>query len=409
MFSLSKDATAAALDFSEWILLIFGLILCLGIVGEYVNKKWWTDRERLWQICVIVGVLGELLADGSIFLFSHRLQLLEGADIQQLNTKAAAALTDSNDAIKKAKGAVDESSTAKDESEKAKTLAGQASALANGARRNVASLGSEVASVKSQSGDLSVKLTDANRKADEELKARIQLESQLINVEICSAPRILPYWSTGGKTSIDPLKAMAGATVFIEFVADNEARRAAVNIANTLSAAKWDVRPLRMVETSKDGVDIQPYNPPLGELGFGGWQRAREVADVLIDFLHSYNWQAQQGWAVGADGHPLRDDNVMPPGSVRIQVGLYPPVVFVPPPGAKEISDALSNFRESWVKEREESERKLREMREKRLESIPPERRQAVAALEKEFEERNKKALNRYTNPCRDFFSPLPN
>jgi hypothetical protein len=53
----------------------------------------------------------------------------------------------------------------------------------------------------------------------------------------------------------------------------------------------------------------------------------------------------------------------------------------------------------------EESERKLREMRNKRLESLPPNQRQAAEAMEKEFEERNRKALSRYTNPCRDFFS----
>ena len=47
-------------------------------------------------------------------------------------------------------------------------------------------------------------------------------------------------------------------------------------------------------------------------------------------------------------GHLLRDDSVLPPGSLRIQVGLYPPVIYIPPPGAAELSRALTEFETKW-------------------------------------------------------------
>lgn len=94
MFWMSKESSSVALDTSEWLLLIFGALLGIGIIGEYAQRKWWKDRIRYWQICVIVGVLGELLSDGSIFLFSRRLQRLEGAELTDLSNKARNALND---------------------------------------------------------------------------------------------------------------------------------------------------------------------------------------------------------------------------------------------------------------------------------------------------------------------------
>ena len=403
---LSKDEAAIWLNISEASLVVFGAILTLGIIGEYREHERW-----LWKSLVIIGVSGELIGDGGVLVFSHRLQQIEGYEISQLDIRSTAALHNANAAIRKAKAASDEANSAKLESGNAKDLAGQASTLATNARKHVASLGTDVAAVKERANDLTAKLVEANRKVDEELDARVKLEAQLINVEVCNAPRVIPSWSANGKTSVDPLKPLAGAVVFIEFVADNEARRAAWNIAGTLVAAKWDVRPLKVVNELKDGVDVQPYQgshqgsmrADIGEV----W-KADDIADVLVDFLHSYNWQVQRGWPTDSMGKMIRDDKVLPPGSIRIQVGLYPAVIYIPPPGATELSVALAKSREETEKAEEESRRRMEEQIRRSFDSLPPDQRKIAEQRAKEFEENRKKLMSRYTNPCRSFLTWSP-
>jgi hypothetical protein len=88
-FSLSKSAISSALNISEIVLLIFGVVLVAGLVGEYrdVWKRW----LRVFEMLVIIGVAGELLADGGIFLFSKRLQTISEEEIAQVNQSAAGA------------------------------------------------------------------------------------------------------------------------------------------------------------------------------------------------------------------------------------------------------------------------------------------------------------------------------
>ncbi len=81
--SLSKSATVAALDASEIALLAFGVALVVGIVGESRSKR------KVFEWLVILGVAGELIADGGIFVFSRSLQTLEGYEIARLTQEAA--------------------------------------------------------------------------------------------------------------------------------------------------------------------------------------------------------------------------------------------------------------------------------------------------------------------------------
>ena len=66
---------------SEITLLVFGLLLVVGLVGEYSEASRWKTYVRWFPIMVIVGVAGELLADGAIFVFSERLQTIEVAEV----------------------------------------------------------------------------------------------------------------------------------------------------------------------------------------------------------------------------------------------------------------------------------------------------------------------------------------
>jgi len=81
LFSLSKSWVSALLDWAEGSLVAFGAILALGIIGEYSKSDKWKGRKRMFEIMVIVGVAGELFADGGIFLFSRNLQTRSDSEL----------------------------------------------------------------------------------------------------------------------------------------------------------------------------------------------------------------------------------------------------------------------------------------------------------------------------------------
>lgn len=374
-------------------------LVTLACVGEYIaNFKFWftggdkDKKERLSKrstLLLIACLSFELIC---LVKTNH----LSGKIIGALDDKAESASEKSGQAILNANSAIATAQVAKDTSSAAESLA-------QGARHDVEVVGKDLDSAKERVYALSGNLTEANRKADEELQARVKLEAQLINVEVCNSPRVILSWSTNGKTSVDQLKPLAGRTVFIEFLADNEARRAALNIAGTLTSAKWDVRPLKVVDGIEDGVVVQPYVAAASGEGIENEWRAGEVADALIDFLHSYNWQVRRGWPTDATGHLIRDDSILPPGSVRIQVGLYPAVMYVPPPGAAGISQALAELEKQVERARVESQRITQEARRKMLESLPPERRKLMEQRAEEFDRDSEKMMSRYSNPCQSF------
>ena len=91
---MSKSATTGLLTASELALLVFGIVLVAGLVGEFFadHKKSeyprFKKRKRLFEVLVIVGVMGELIADGGIFAFSAHLQTIAGLEVAQLNREA---------------------------------------------------------------------------------------------------------------------------------------------------------------------------------------------------------------------------------------------------------------------------------------------------------------------------------
>jgi hypothetical protein len=97
---------------------------------------------------------------------------------------------------------------------------------------------------------------------------------------------------------------------FIEVAPDAEARRAALNIAiQTLVDAQWNVqKPLSLVDGLADGVSVQPSvptftGPAKGEIpNMSPYWHASDVAEKLLDFLHSYNWQSGEKMADRSTG-----------------------------------------------------------------------------------------------------------
>jgi hypothetical protein len=89
--SLSKDVTSLALNAAEVALLLFGALLVLGLVGEYSESVRWKRYVKIFELFVILGVAGELVADGAIFLLSSHLQTLSDGEVARLNVDAESA------------------------------------------------------------------------------------------------------------------------------------------------------------------------------------------------------------------------------------------------------------------------------------------------------------------------------
>jgi hypothetical protein len=97
--ALSKSATTSALHISELVVLIFGLLLVCGLIGELSKSEEWS---RAFGMMVVIGVAGELFGDGGIFVFTERLQALSDAEVATLNREAADARKAASEANERA-------------------------------------------------------------------------------------------------------------------------------------------------------------------------------------------------------------------------------------------------------------------------------------------------------------------
>lgn len=101
--SLSKSATITGLNASEWGLLIAGLVLLAGIIGEYKLPSWHHLLKR-FEALVLIGVLFELLFDGGIFFFTSHLQMILDAESAGLSHATASARQAAAEASRTANG-----------------------------------------------------------------------------------------------------------------------------------------------------------------------------------------------------------------------------------------------------------------------------------------------------------------
>lgn len=165
-FFLSKSATSSALDWSELTLFVFGIVLVIGLIGDHKTPDPHSRRMKLFEIFVIVGVAGELLADGGVFLFSHQLQVISDSEIAAANRKAADAGTSAT--------------TAHEEAEAAKDAAGKAQQRAGAVAKQTDGLNRNFQATKTQLMAVDVK--------------RAESEKSLIDLAVCNAPRVMPSW-----------------------------------------------------------------------------------------------------------------------------------------------------------------------------------------------------------------------
>jgi hypothetical protein len=98
--TLSKSATTTALDVSEVLLLVFGAVLTTGVLGEYKKfPRLLRASVATFELMVVIGIAGELLADGAIFVFSRHLQTLSEGEYATLNSEASGARREANTAL----------------------------------------------------------------------------------------------------------------------------------------------------------------------------------------------------------------------------------------------------------------------------------------------------------------------
>jgi len=334
----------------------------------------------LWL--VIVGITGEGLFEMATSWTDGMLQDF-GNTMLEITTEQAGSAAKS---AKTAKLAADRATASADE---ANTVAGKAL-------------------------DKSKEATDAAGKAQEKVetvgKRAEEINVGLRNLALCNAPRVISPWSVsnGGfpqsptKSYVDPLRPMAKQKFFIEVVPDAEARRAALHIQRALVDANWDMlRPPRFVDGLADGVSVQPYvnprNSPPNRPNLSVEWSASGAAYKLVDFLHTYNWRAEFGFPTDSQGKLIHDETVLPAGAIRIQVGLYPPAVFINPPGEKEWTSAL-----------EESTRQQEKARAEYMRGVEKTMAPELIKKYEEQEARMKAEFKRMTSngPCQDFPEP---
>jgi len=231
--SWSKSTLETALHISEGLLLLAGLVLLIGIWGEYRKGERWKKWLTIFQIMVIAGIGAELFADAGVFLFSESLQRLEGADIQALDNKAREAGDRAADAIGKSKIAVNRaeaadntSKEAADESAKAERSAVSALDLAKGARQEADSFEKDIVSAKKQAAEAESHLEEARKRAAETAAELDRVKS----------PRSL----TNVPELVETLKPFRGTEfMFASVYGDNESLQFLKQIGSVLEQAGW--------------------------------------------------------------------------------------------------------------------------------------------------------------------------
>jgi hypothetical protein len=110
LISFSKPATETALDASEILILLCGLILAIGAVGEYIEEhgtlpgwmKWSRRPKMVFVWMVALSLVGEFVGDAGVFVFSGHLQTINDGEYAALNKEAGTARRDAGNANKEA-------------------------------------------------------------------------------------------------------------------------------------------------------------------------------------------------------------------------------------------------------------------------------------------------------------------
>ena len=357
-------------------------------------------------IMVVAGIAGELL-------FETRTFILEDRGTETLSTEVGRAKQSANDAAvaarlsqSSANAANLAAGTAQQKADMADITSGKAQDEANAVAAKAAELDRQLGATKKDLDTAKSQLADAE--ADEKKE-----EQALTIMEVCNAPRVIPFWSIGdAKTSVDPLKPFAGRHAIVEFVPnDAEARRAALNISGALDKAGWNVDSITPQDGIEDGVAVQAHfttglqqkemSPEQKEAEWLSEGRASKAADAVIDFLHSYNWQANRSW-------PDPNTSDIPRDGIKIRLGLYPATTYVTPPGAKDLAEAVAQTETKWREIDKKMEEGEQREHEEKLKHLTPQQASDFRAMLEQYKAEMKKLGERHSGPCQPLNSLTP-
>ena len=255
----------------------------------------------------------------------------------------------------------------------------------------------QLQSTEARLRDAELGLTSASKQLDEVEAKRIKVQDALLDLAVCNAPRVLRDWVVAKRgstrTSVDLLKQYAGSTVIIEYFPEGEPHRAAYNIYGALKQAGWNIRSIEPVRNLPDGVTVEPYTAHTYE-SHAQEEAAVAKANTLILFLHQYNWQVVRGNPPNGSVEVLDNQNVMPVGSIRVRVGLYPAIDYVQPPGTKEYEDDTKPLRAQMTEEQRKRDELI-------LKNMPPKAQAAYKDFEDQQRSESAEWVKSMTAPCK--------
>jgi hypothetical protein len=345
------------------------------------HPRWVKRFTRIGLIVVVAGVVAEWRCGAKLEDAHNAVHEYDLAKLTEADQKAG-------DAAVSAKTAHDEADAADIKAKAAGIAAGKAQEEADTVSKQAAQLTRDLQSVEDK---------------------RAKLQKSLVDLAICNAPRVLPIQViVGGKTSVDPLKPFAGFQAIIEFAPEAEARRAAYQIARALIQAGWKPPTITSKDDIDDGVAVQQFVGPLDGSMLLARIRSGEATNAVVDFLHSYNWQAKAGSALDKNGAVIEDPKIVPPDGLRIRVGLYPAVSLVVPPGAKEFAAVMAHSDQERERIRKQSQEEKLKRTEEYLKTLTPQQAIEWEQLENESQEQEKLWTERYNGPCQAAYSLAP-
>lgn len=393
--SIREELQKNSDGYFSWVI-VSAIVVAIGVAmegPEVLHELWprlfawftWTSKDRLRRferavkkiglvgwLLVVIGVAGE----GVFELLQNRaegqLQSFNAILLKDARLTASAAGQSANDAA-------DASTRAGDESDKAAKKATLADERAGSAVAKIGQLDRRLMAADAQLRTTEDSLKAAQSDLQDIEQRRQALQNIFIRLAVCTAPRVIKLYDfSNGQTTVDPLRAYAGSQALIEFQEyDAESKRAAENIKAALEEAKWSVTMLSPQEGIADGVEIaeytryslpNPFSVP-GPLTSAAAQfrtyakdegRSLALGGVVLDFLHANAWQAT--------AHFSAADHDIPPGGIKIKVGMYPANIVFAPAGRPEMAQ-LGAAELAIERQAGESEKKAEDDQLKRLEA----------------------------------------
>ncbi|HTA60661.1 MAG TPA: hypothetical protein VK805_21080 [Candidatus Baltobacteraceae bacterium] len=373
------------------------------------HPKWVKLCLRIGIILVAAGVIGEWRYGGKLEDAHNDMHEYDVRKLMEAAQEAGNARISADKASAAAAKAEDSAGKAQEKANAVEASAIRIGKVAERAEADAGQAQSKADAVSDRTNGLTQELAKDEQGLTALEAKRAELEASLKNLAVCTAPRVLPFWTKYdlGKTTteVDSLKAFAEDKADIEFVPDPEARRAASSIARALRRAGWSNVTLTVKDGSYDGVGVRPLYPPLDEPSLGEARtRSRAAADAVLKFLHSFNWQADLWRSFDEKGQLIHDPKTFPTDVLRVRVGLYPPTMFVAPPAMKAFEDV--------EKERRRQEQEMKTKRdEEYLKGLTPQQIIEWKTRKEEYEKRVKVIREQEdSNPCQPLtaFFPSP-